>query len=208
MPQPKKHASTRRRANKAPTAATLVVEPRVVESYSRWTLPALRAEVEARNAERDFPLIPVKQTKAAYAELLIKDDDPVPPLPEHPGGVRWHPMTVEWWRDAWLSPMQKEWHRTTDRHNVFLAAMHFDDHLTARTAQERQKAFSVLKVAVQPLGLTPYSRRQLEWTTANAEEATRRNRQRSTGEPINGAAEKKASAKKAEDPRQHLTVVS
>lgn len=212
MPQPKKHASTRRRRNKAPTAATLVVEPREpLADYQSWTLPQLRAEVERRNAERDFPLIPTKNTKAAHVELLLKDDDPVPELPEHPSLSRWHAQTVEWWRNAWLSPMRREWHVETDYFNVLIAAMHFDDMMRAGTAVDRQKAFAALKAAVQPLGLTPYSRRQLEWTTANAEEATRKN-QRGKAGPINGAEEKKPEEKPAKkdtpvDPRAHLSVV-
>lgn len=211
MPAPKKHASTRRRRNKAPTAATLVVEPREpLEDYASWTLPKLRLEVERRNGERDFPLIPVKNTKAAYVELLTKDDDPVPEMPEHPARVRWHVQTLEWWRNAWLSPMRNEWHVDTDYFNVLIAALHFDDMMMAAGAVERQKAYNALKAAVQPLGLTPYSRRQLEWTTANAEEATRKN-QRGKGQPINGAGEKpdegKPAKKKPVDPRAHLSVV-
>lgn len=172
-------------------------------------MPKLRAEVDERNAGRDFPLVPAKQTKAAFVELLVKDDDPVPPLPEHPANARWHEQTQDWWRNAWLSPMRREWHAETDYFNVLVAAMHFDDMMRAMTAVDRQKAFNALKAAVQPLGLTPYSRRQLEWTTANAEEATRKN-QRGKAGPINGSDKggaKEPVPAKPVDPRAHLAVV-
>lgn len=160
MPQPKKHASTRARRNKATTAATL---PRATS----------------------------------------KSDSDVPELPDRAEG--WHALTVQWWSDVWTSPMSDEWHPSTDLHNVYAAAMHYDDMWRAETAAERQKADAAFQKREAALGLTPYDRRRLEWSIETAEEAKDRGRQRRTRtqppapSPVGGGKS---------DPRAALSVVS
>lgn len=133
MPAAKKHSSTRARANKASTAATLPLE------------------VDA-------------------ADVVI------PELPERNAG--WHAQTVQWWTDVWSSPMSQEWHPSTDLHNVFAAAMHYDDMWRAETPLERQKADAAFQKREAALGLTPYDRRRLEWSIETAEDAKARGQQR------------------------------
>lgn len=157
MPQPKKHASTRARRNRASTAATL--------------------------------------------QPTTLDVGAVPELPERADG--WHPLTRQWWVDVWTSPMSVEWHPATDLHNVFAAAMHYDDMWRAESATDRQKADAAFQKREAALGLTPYDRRRLEWTIATAEDAkergARRRQSASTAAP--------APTGKP-DPRAALSVVS
>lgn len=143
-----------------------------------------------------------RRNKASTAATLTPtafDPDKVPELPERPAG--WHDMTRQWWVDTWSSPMRAEWHFATDIHNVYAAAMHYDDMWRATDPNDRQKADAAFQKREAALGLTPYDRRRLEWTIASAKEATTRS-QRSATQP----APKKRTAK-ATDPRGPLTLV-
>lgn len=180
MPNHKKHPSTRARRNKASTAATLVEREPV--DRSAWTVAQLRAEIKLRNEERHpDDRLPTSGTKARLREVLDNDDSPAPPLPDRPTG--WVTPTRVWWAAVWASPMSEEWHFETDVHNVYMAAMHYDDIWTATTATDRQKATVAYDRVVAKLGLTPYDRRRLEWTIATAKGATAAERRRSGGQP-------------------------
>lgn len=178
MPQPKKHASTRARRNKASTAATLVEREPV--DRSTWTVAQLRAEIRQRNEDRlADDRLPTSGTKARLREILDADDNDAPPLPDRPAG--WHAVTRVWWDAVWASPMSDEWHFETDVHNVYMAAMHYDDMWNALEPSDRQKATIAYDRVVAKLGLTPYDRRRLEWTIATAKGATAAERRRSAG---------------------------
>ena len=192
MPAAKKHASTRARRNKAATAATLT--PVLVEDYESWTLAELRTEVDRRN--EDGAELPRTGGKAVLAKALQDDDLQVPELPERVAG--WHEQTRRWWEDAWSSPMSQEWHSTTDVHNMYVAAMHYDDMWNAESAVDRQKATGLFLKLESVLGLTPYDRRRLEWQIETAEDAKARGRQRRSGMPANGS---KPKGSKRPDPR-------
>jgi len=140
-----------------------------------------------------------KATTAATLTPGASAENP-PELPERPTG--WHPLTVQWWADVWASPMSAEWHPETDLHNVYAAAMHYDDMWRAETAVERQKADAAFQKREAALGLTPYDRRRLEWTIATATDATARTqrRQQTTTKP--------AAKPAVKDPRAALSVVS
>lgn len=156
MPAHKKHPSTRRRANKASTAAT----------------------------------------------LTRGDASPAPALPEREEG--WHQLTQEMWADIWASPMSDEWD-DSDVHNAFILAMLYDDMWRGETAAARSKAAGEYRLQRADLGLSPYSRRRLEWTIEAADEAKDKGDQRRRS-----TAAKKSPAKKktATDPRAGLHAVS
>jgi len=203
MPAKKKHPSTRARANKASTAATLTVVE--VVDYSTWTLPQLRAEVDVRNDERpEDDQLPRTGGKAKLAKALADDDlPPIPALPERPAG--WHPQTEQWWADVWSSPMSKEWH-DSDIHNVFVCAMLYDDMWSGETATARQKAAAEFRQQRASLGLTPYDRRRLEWTIETADEAKAKGQQRRAGKQT--GTTKQPSGGTPTDPRAGLSLVN
>lgn len=197
MPQKKKHPSTRARANKAATAATL--STREATDYSDWTIAEIRAELTVRNETRETPLSK-RGSRDKLAALLLADDAEAPQLPDRPAG--WHPMTQMMWADIWASPMAEEWDES-DIHNVYLAAMIYDDSWRAETARERKEAAGEYRLQRVDLGLSPYSRRRLEWTIETAEDAkdkgTRRRQRPAVPAPSGG---------KRPDPRAGLHAVS
>jgi hypothetical protein len=202
MPAHKKDPSARARRNKASTAATLTVAE--VVDYSEWTLAELRREVETRNADRpdDAPL-PKTGGKAKLAAALAADDAPdIPTMPDRPGG--WHPLTQQWWRDVWSSPMSSEWH-DSDIHNVYVCAILYDDMWTGETAAARQKAAAEFRQQRSALGLTPYDRRRLEWTIELADDAKAKGARRRAG-GTGGGQGKPAGGKS--DPRAGLQLVN
>lgn len=208
MPAHKKHPSTRKRRNRASTAATLhvVPDPEDAVDWSTLTVAQLRLELEHRE-------LPSAGRKAELVARLTEDDetDGLPELPDRPDRfvegeripVAWHPQVVAWWNDVWSSPMSDEWHTDTDYHNVLLAAVHLDDFWSAEDPVMRQKADAAFKKTITPLGLTPYDRRRLEWVIAGAGEATDRRNRRRGATPISGAGAQPPAPKRA-DPRAQL----
>ena len=99
-----------------------------------------------------------------------------------PSVRRLAPADGEWWSDVWSSPMSPEWD-DSDIHNVYIAAAIYDDMWTAETAKERKDAAAEYRLQRVDLGLSPYSRRRLEWTIESTEEAKDRGKRRRNGTP-------------------------
>lgn len=144
------------------------------------------------------PSTRARRNKTSTRATLTRDHDlEAPELPERPEG--WHSMTKRWWADVWASPMAPEWD-DSDKHNVYLLAMIYDDIWCAETPKERKDAAAEYRQQRKDLGLTPFDRRRLEWQIEQADEAkakgeTRRSRPE-TGKPKGG-----------KDPRGILHVV-
>lgn len=213
MPAKKKDPSTRRRRNKAPTSATLTRPAlRSVEDYSDLTVAQLRAGlVEVNESRPADQQLPTRGTKAQLIERLVAAKSPVPLLPTHPPrftedgervDVEWHEQTRSWWVDVWTSPMAAEWD-PSDVHNVVVVALLYDDIWSASTAKARKDALAEYRLQRADLGLSPYSRRRLEWTIETADEAKSRGERRRSGQP----PEKSKSSKPAVDPRAILSAV-
>lgn len=222
MPARKKDSSVRARRNKSATRATLrrvAPDATNAESYGSMTVAQLREAIEVVNASRPADAqLPKRGTKAALVELLVSAERQIPAMPEHPPrfvgegedsyevAVDWHPQTEAWWNDVWTSPMAAEWDKS-DIHNVLVVALLYDDIWSATTAKERKEALSEYRLQRADLGLSPYSRRRLEWTIETAAEATDRGRER---RERRGTASPEQPAKRAgaaEDPRSVLRSV-
>lgn len=172
MPAHKKDPSTRARRNKAATAAKLKAAP----DYSEWTLAELRAEIDERNAEDGHGTkIPKRGNADTLRAALVADDMQIPDLPDRIEG--WHSMTRAMWEDIWTSPMSREWDGS-DLHNVYVLVAIYDDMWTAPTAKERKEAAGEYRLQRAELGLSPYSRRRLEWQIETTEEAKERGQSR------------------------------
>ena len=127
-------------------------------------------------ARKKDPSARARANKASTAAVLTKPAaGRKPTLPARHDG--WHPMTRAWWRDVWASPMSSEWHES-DKHNVYVCAMLYDDMWNAHSPTGRKEAASEFRQQRMALGLTPYDRRRLEWTIESAEEAKDRGAQR------------------------------
>lgn len=220
MPQKKKDPSVRARRNKAATRATLhriEDETTNAEAYAAMNVMQLREAIDVLNLSRPADAQLGKGgTKADLVEKLVAAERQVPEMPSHPPRfiddgdgdeyavpVDWHTQTVAWWNEVWTSPMAAEWDHS-DVHNVMVVALIYDDIWTAPTAKLRRDAMAEYRLQRQDLGLSPYSRRRLEWTIETANEAKERGEKRRT----NGRkpAEKPQGAPKV-DPRAHLAAV-
>lgn len=218
MPQRKKDPSVRARRNKTASRATLrrvEQDATAVETFDQMTVVELRAAIDVANESRPVDAqIPKRGRKAELVELLAAAANNVPDLPAHPprytddGGrydVDWNTQTVAWWNDVWTSPMAEEWD-ASDLHNVVVVALLYDDIWTATNPKQRKDALAEYRLQRADLGLSPYSRRRLEWTIETAAEAKDREQQRRGNGRVPPPAPVPGAAPKA-DPRAHLAAV-
>lgn len=119
--------------------------------------------------------------------------------PELPG-EHWHPMTIEWWRDVWASPMAPEFD-DSDRHGLYVLAALVNDFWFAPTAKDRKELAAELRQQGARFGLSPIDRRRLQWEVAKVEEAQDQRARKAT--PAKTTARKKAAG----DPRDILRSV-
>jgi hypothetical protein len=92
-----------------------------------------------------------------------------PELPPHLGDGGWSAMAVQWWRDVWSSPMQVEFLRGDEPALCRLVALvdQFWKDGDLATARE-------IRLLEREFGLTPLSRRRLEWSVVRVEDAIER----------------------------------
>lgn len=118
---------------------------------------------------------------------------PNPDIPNLPGHTEWHEPVRQWWNRAWSSPMAPEW-TDADQDAMFLAArlmqQFWDDE--TRAAARVQTATEIRHVLMQ-CGLTPLSRRSLQWEIEKAESAQERTEQRRST-PRSGKADPRPRA--------------
>ncbi|KAB2806986.1 hypothetical protein F9L07_28555 [Pimelobacter simplex] len=221
MPARKKDPSVRARRNKTAGRATLRRVPENTtnaEAYGSMTLVQLREAIDVVNAGRPADAqLPKRGAKAALVEMLVAAERQIPDMPAHPPrfvgegedsyevDVDWHPQTEAWWNEVWTSPMASEWD-DSDRHNLFVLALLYDDIWTASTPKMRKEAMAEFRLQRADLGLSPYSRRRLEWTIESADEAKDRGEQRRQRRAESHRPASKAAAG-AEDPRNILRSV-
>lgn len=142
-------------------------------------------------AKKDPSVRARRNVAATRATLPANPKVRQPQLPRH---IEWHPMTREWWKDLWASPMASEYH-TSDRHGLFVLAT-----LMNQFWNEPSQALAAeIRLQRVSFGLTPYDRRRLEWTIEAAEDAKSRGRQR---------VQKPTPVDPDNDPRKFLSVVS
>ncbi len=147
------------------------------------------------------PSLRARRNKTATRAVLSPRENPeIPPLPE---GEAWHPQVVDWWRRVWSSPMVPEW-TDSDVDALYLAAKLQQMFWGPDTSPNECKGLAgEIRMILSQCGLTPMSRRSLQWEIERAESA-----QESTA---SRRAAKKAPAKKvaaADDPRKRrLTAV-
>ncbi len=96
-----------------------------------------------------------------------------PRFPALPKGEMWQPMAVRFWSEVWSSPMS---HMFVEADlpalfRLLILVNRFWDTGSLTVAKE-------IRMLEREFGLTPLSRRRLEWTVAQAEEATDRHEQR------------------------------
>lgn len=118
-----------------------------------------------------------------------------PKIPALPTGVKWHQQVRNWWRRAWSSPMVPEW-TDSDIDALNMVALLLNTFWDAQsTPNERRGLAGEIRQLLAQCGLTPMSRRSLQWEIDRGEAAAEATASRRAGK----APAKKAPAKP--DPR-------
>lgn len=126
-----------------------------------------------------------------------------PAIPDLPDEYCWHAQVLGWWRRAWSSPMVPEW-TDSDIDTMFLAAKLMQEFWDPDTSSATCKALAgEIRQLLAQCGLTPMSRRSLQWEIARGEAAEDETKARRAGRPT-AAARKRAAAN---DPRERFKVV-
>jgi hypothetical protein len=99
------------------------------------------------------------QWKTLPAEGRRRDD-----MPELPG-EDWLESTIEWWNTLWTSPMATAWEDADVDSIVRLARMRDDFH----RGELPVSAFGAMQALEDRFGLSPKSRRSLQWEIAKGE---------------------------------------
>jgi hypothetical protein len=150
------------------------------------------------------PSVRARRNKTTTRAVLKPQTNPkVPPLPK---GIRWYPQVRDWWKRAWSSPMKPEW-TESDVDALYLAAKLQQQFWDPDTTPNVCRALAgEIRQLFSQCGLTPMSRRSLQWEIERAESAQAATNARRAGT----APAKKAAAKAAPptDPRARFKVVS
>lgn len=126
--------------------------------------PAIR---ERRNKSSSRALLP--------AESEVRPD--APQLPALPGKKKWHAMAQLFWETVWASPMSAEFVHGDELALIRLLVL--VDAFWRATKPAYKLAYArEIRMLEREFGLTPLSRRRLEWTVAQAKEATDQHEQK------------------------------
>jgi hypothetical protein len=89
------------------------------------------------------------------AGVLVK---PLEPHDYDAAAIAWRPTTLAWWAVIWASPMALEW-VDADVPGLFALALLVDDFWTGPDSKQHAE----IRQASREFGLSPFSRRQLQW---------------------------------------------
>jgi len=151
------------------------------------------------------PAVRQRKNKVAGAATLAAEPEKirrVPPLPKlwdcspdpeaEPVLHEWHPLTRQWWRDVWRSPMAAEYLQA-DVHGLYRLAA-----LVDKFWHEPNKDLAAeIRLEQQCFGLTPIDRRRLQWEVEKVEAITSKKRTTAAERP----------QEPIEDPRSILKIV-
>lgn len=115
------------------------------------------------------PELRQRRNKAATRAVLRPEELPLenrPHLPHNPDEEGWHPLARRWWKEVWASPLRYEFMRA-DLGALFRLVMLVDQYWKTRSLAVAKE----IRLLEREFGLTPLSRRRLEWQAAQSEEA-------------------------------------
>lgn len=140
------------------------------------------------------PALRQRRNKATTRAVLAVSTAPMkrPELPARAGGEAWHPLSIQWWDAVWASPQAQQF-LPSDLGALFRLVNLVDLYWkTGKLALALE-----IRLLEREFGLTPLSRRRLEWTVVQVEEAADRRDARQ----VKGAKVIDATAR---DPREVL----
>lgn len=115
------------------------------------------------------PAIRQRRNKSATRAMLPAEAfmrQRAPKLPKLAAGETWHPMAKRFWALVWQSPMRYEFLQA-DEPALFRLLMLVNKFWNGGSLAVAKE----IRMLEREFGLTPLSRRRLEWTVAQAEEA-------------------------------------
>ena len=116
------------------------------------------------------PAVRQRRNKTATRAVLKPQTNPkVPPLPGR--AASWYPQVRDWWKRAWSSPMVPEW-TESDIDALFMVARLMQMLWSAdATPNEAKGLAGEIRQLLAQCGLTPMSRRSLQWEIDRGEAA-------------------------------------
>lgn len=127
-----------------------------------------------------------RRNKSATRAALRPEEAPIekaPRLPASSDGEPWHPLARRWWKEVWASPQRYEYMRA-DLGALFRLIDLVDIYWKTRKLAVAKE----IRLLEREFGLTPLSRRRLEWQAAASEEAKDKHERRRARQatPISG----------------------
>lgn len=121
------------------------------------------------------PALRQRRNASSTRATLIDDGKHrrVPAMPKRAEGQVWHPMTRDWWKAVFQSPMSDEY-LPADVKGLYRLAVIVDQFWVEPTAA----LCDTISRQEQKYGLSPLDRRRLEWIVQRAEEDKRRTPER------------------------------
>lgn len=113
-----------------------------------------------------------RRNKSSSRAQLPAESRPLPDkprLPNCPNAGGWNSMAQRWWEDVWSSPMASQF-SWGDMPALFRLVALVDAFWKSGELEFARE----IRLLEREFGLTPLSRRRLEWSVAQAEEATDR----------------------------------
>lgn len=167
-----KRPDQRQRRNRTTNAATLEAPAaRKVPLPTRYSAWRCDATVDAKDGCR---LTGAQHDLEHFAKAEIEPHEFVP------REIEWRPMTLAWWETIWASPMAHEWVDADVPGLLALAAL-VDGFWSTGDA----KIAAEIRLQQREYGLSPLSRRQLQWEIKRVE----------TGRPAPAAPPRRHSAR-------------
>ena len=133
-----------------------------------------------------------RNKKTSYTDLKVSDNTSVSHALPHIEGHEWHPLTLDWWRHVWESPMAGEYLQT-DVDGLGRLAILID----AFYRKPNPNLLKEVRLQEARFGFSPVDRARLQWEVQKGEEAERKRKPPQT-----------SGSKNTEDPRTaYLNIV-
>jgi hypothetical protein len=130
-------------------------------------------------AQSKHPSVRARRNKTTTRATLKPVENPE--IPDLPSGPDWYAQVQDWWTRAWSSPMVPEW-TDSDVDTLYLAAKLMQQFWDPETKAGICKALAgEVRQLLAQCGLTPMSRRSLQWEIERAEEASQKTKARRAG---------------------------
>jgi hypothetical protein len=109
----------------------------------------------------------------------------------------WHPASVEFWDSLWSSPMASEYD-WSDLPGLLVLADLIHNYWSAKSGMVKKEYAAEIRLQRREYGLGPMSRRSLQWSIEQAEEASDKGERRRARNRSGGADDPRLKAIDAE----------